>query len=100
MRWAIRWRRMMNEFHANKALGELVTKVLSEKDPDRKAIFIDELYKMNAGQRNNLTGPSGNTVGALLAAYDPIGNLLVVTPKLLSTVNRSLRRAAHPSATR
>ena len=73
------WRRMMNEFHANKALGAVVTKVLSEKDPDRKAVFIDELYKMNAGQRNNLTGPSGNTVGALLAAYDPIGNLSIIS---------------------
>lgn len=73
------WRRMMNEFHTNRALGALVTKVLSEKDTDRKAVFIDELYKMNAGQRNNLTGPSGNTVGALLAAYDPIGNLSIIS---------------------
>jgi len=73
------WRRMMNEFHANKALGALVTKMLSEKDPDRKGAFIDELYRMNAGQRNNLTGPSGNTVGALLAAYDPIGNLSIIS---------------------
>lgn len=73
------WRRILNEFHANKALGALFTQVLSEKDPDRKAGFIDELYKMNAGQRNNLTGPSGNTVDALLAAYDPIGNLSIIS---------------------
>lgn len=73
------WRRMLNEFHGNKALGALVTKVLSESDPDRKATLIDELYKKNAGQKNNLTGPSGNTVGAFLAAYDPINNLSIIS---------------------
>lgn len=73
------WRRMLNEFHDNKALGALVTKVLSESDPDRKAALIDELYKKNAGQKNNLTGPSGNTVGAFLAAYNPINNLSIIS---------------------
>lgn len=73
------WRRMMNEFHDNKALGALVTKVLSESEPVRKAALIDELYKKNAGQKNNLTGPSGNTVGAFLAAYDPINNLSIIS---------------------
>lgn len=73
------WRRMLNEFHDNKALGALVAKVLSESDPARKAALIDELYKKNAGQKNNLTGPSGNTVGAFLAAYDPINNLSIIS---------------------
>ena len=35
--------------------------------------------RKNQGQRNNLTGPSGNTVGAFLAAYDPIGNLSMIS---------------------
>lgn len=73
------WRRMLNEFHDNKALGALVTKVLSESDPDRKATLIDELYKKNAGQKNNLTGPSGNTVSAFLAVHDPINNLSIIS---------------------
>ncbi len=73
------WRRMFNEFHTNKELGMLVTKVLTERDPDRKAVLIDDLYKKNQGQRNNLTGPSGNTVGAFLATYDPISNLSIIS---------------------
>lgn len=73
------WRRMLNEFHDNKALGGLVTKVLTERDPVHKAALIDELYKKNAGQKNNLTGPSGNTVGAFLAVYDPIDNLSIIS---------------------
>lgn len=73
------WRRMMNEFHSNKVLGALVGKVLAENNSARKAALIDDLYKMNEGQRNNLTGPSGNTVGALLAAYDPQNNLSIIS---------------------
>lgn len=73
------WRRMLNEFHTNKELGALVNRVLTEEDLDRKAATIDELYAKNTGQRNNLTGPSGNTVGAFLAAFDPINNLSMIS---------------------
>jgi hypothetical protein len=73
------WRRMFNEFNANQKLGALVYQILTEAERDRKAQLIDELYTMNAGQRNNLTGPSGNTVGAFLAAYDPINNLSMIS---------------------
>jgi hypothetical protein len=73
------WRRMMNEFHANKELGTLVFSILETTNPVEKATLIDELYRKNAGQGNNLTGPSGNTIGALLAAYDPQKNLSVIS---------------------
>jgi len=75
------WRRMLNEFHSNKDLASLVTKVLGETDPIRKAKLIDDLYKKNQGQRNNLTGPSGNAVCAYLAAFDPINNLSIISLK-------------------
>jgi hypothetical protein len=73
------WRRMLNEFHANKELGSLVTSILTETDLDKKASLIDRLYKLNAKGGNNLTGPSGNTVNAFLAAYDPVNNLSVIS---------------------
>lgn len=75
------WRRMFNEFHCNSALGQLVHAVLSEADDRKKAVLIDELYRKNEGQKNNLTGPSGNTIGAFLAAYDPVNNLSVISLK-------------------
>ena len=75
------WRRMFNEFRANRTLGGLVDRALSESEPSAKAAVIDELYEFNAGQRNNLTGPSGNTVGAFLAAYDPANNLSMISLK-------------------
>lgn len=75
------WRRMMNEFHTNRELGEIVYTILTEKDVKRKAALIDALYKRNAGQGNNLTGPSGNTIGTFLAAYDPVNNISVISLK-------------------
>ncbi|WP_459204763.1 hypothetical protein ACQVRY_10130 [Ralstonia pseudosolanacearum] len=75
------WRRMLNEFHNNRSLGELVYAVLCEADDVRKAELIDELYAKNQGQKNNLTGPSGNTVGAYLAAFDPVNNLSIISLK-------------------
>jgi hypothetical protein len=56
-----------------------VFSILETTNPVEKATLIDELYRKNAGQGNNLTGPSGNTIGALLAAYDPQKNLSVIS---------------------
>lgn len=75
------WRRMFNEFHTNEKLGALITDLLKEGEPKRKAALIDDLYKMNAGQGNNLTGPSGNAISAFLAAYDPSKNLSIISLK-------------------
>lgn len=75
------WRRMINEFHTNKSLGLLITELLKENDPINKAKLIDELYRRNKGQGNNLTGPSGNTICAFLAAYDPLNNLSIISLK-------------------
>ena len=68
------WRRLLNEFHTNKELASLMTKVFEESDEAKKARLINQLYEKNKGQGNSLTGPSGNTVNAFLAAYDPINN--------------------------
>ncbi|MBL0729449.1 hypothetical protein [Piscinibacter sp. HJYY11] len=75
------WRRMLNEFHTNATLGGLMDRVLSETDASSKARLIDELYIANAGQKNNLTGPSGNAIGAYLAAFDPVANLSIISLK-------------------
>jgi hypothetical protein len=75
------WRRMFNEFHTNKSLATLVDNLLAESNSGRKAALIDELYAKNAGQRNHLTGPSGNAVGAFLAASDPANNLSIISLK-------------------
>jgi hypothetical protein len=75
------WRRMFNEFHSNSALASLMTRLLEESKIESRAALIDELYMLNRGKKNNLTGPSGNAVGAFLAAYDPFNNLSVISLK-------------------
>ena len=73
------WRRMFNEFHNNKELSSLVFKIFNESNIVSKGKLIDQLYLENEGRRNNLTGPSGNAISALLAGYDPINNLSMIS---------------------
>ncbi|MEQ1858459.1 MAG: hypothetical protein ABMA13_00830 [Chthoniobacteraceae bacterium] len=73
------WRRMFAEFKSDKALGALMNSILGEADPAKKAALIDQLYTVNEGKKNNLTGESGNALNAFLAAYDPFKNLSVIS---------------------
>ncbi|HCE45441.1 MAG TPA: hypothetical protein DET40_18025 [Lentisphaeria bacterium] len=73
------WRRLFNCFRSDKKLARLVDAILKEEEPDKKSALIDELYKMNEKNRNNLTGKSGNTIGVFLAAQDPFNNLSIIS---------------------
>lgn len=73
------WRRIINELHDDPNLEAILSNVLVEVDSKKKAAHINELYEVNREQRNYLTGPSGNTVNALLAAHDPINNLSIIS---------------------
>lgn len=75
------WRRLFNELHKNKKLGSAVNKILIERSPNQKAQFIDELYRMEEAQRIYLTGKSGNTISAFIAAYDPFSSLSIISLK-------------------
>ena len=75
------WRRIFNEFHKDHELCRLVVSILEESSPERKAKLIDELYEKNKGAKNYLTGPSGNMIGAFLAAFDPVKNLAMISLK-------------------
>lgn len=73
------WRRLLNEFHTNRQLGNSVFSILEEPSPEKKAELIDQLYEKNKSRKNRLTGPSGNVISAFLAAYDPMNNLSMVS---------------------
>ncbi len=74
------WRKLFNEFHSgNRELGAAVDKVFSASEPAARASAIDAVYRLNAGARNNLTGASGNAIGAMLAAWDPTRNLSMIS---------------------
>jgi hypothetical protein len=75
------WRRLFNELHLNKKLGLKVDKILRSEDVKKRAEYIDELYAMEEAQGIYLTGKSGNTISAFLAAYDPFVNLSIISLK-------------------
>lgn len=72
------WRRLFREFRSNEQLGDLLKRIF-EEEPAPKAALIDQLYELNKGKGNNLTGQSGNTINAFLAAYDPVSNLSIIS---------------------
>lgn len=76
------WRKLFNEFHSgNRELGEAVDKIFSAPEPSARAAAVDAVYKLNADLKNNLTGASGNAIGAMLAAWEPTENLSVISLK-------------------
>ena len=75
------WQRMFNEIKSNKDLSQLLDQIFSEQNNDKKSDLIGILYEFNVDRRNNLTGPSGNAINAMLAAFDPIHNLSVISLK-------------------
>lgn len=73
------WRRLLNALRNDQKLAHMVNSIFKENEVDRKAGLIDQLYTENQGRKNWLTGESGNVIDALLAAYDPVKNLTVIS---------------------
>jgi hypothetical protein len=75
------WRKLFNSLHSDRKLARLLDSIFREDDMVRKAALVDELYGVNKDRKNRLTGDSGNVLDAMLAAYDPVKNLAVVSLK-------------------
>ena len=76
-----RWRKLFKILHSDQKLAHLVDAIFKEDKVDHKVMLIDELYAVNTGKNNWLTGKGGNVLNALLAAYDPVENLSAVSLK-------------------
>ena len=75
------WRRMFNEIKNSAPMAKTMTNIFLESNQDKKGKFIDQLYKLNEGHKNNLTGKSGTAISAMLCAWDPFNNVSVVSLK-------------------
>ena len=74
------WRRMFNGIKSRKEFSSLLSEIFLENNVDKKADSINKLYELNEARHiNNLTGPSGNAVCAMLAAFDPVRNLSIIS---------------------
>jgi hypothetical protein len=56
------WRAMFNEFRADQRLAALISRIFETDNVNEKAVLIDELYALNTGKKNSLTGPSANAI--------------------------------------
>ena len=64
------WRRMFREIKGNNKLRSLINGIFCEKDELKRMALIDDLYKLNEGRKNGLTGQSANAINAMLGAMD------------------------------
>lgn len=74
------WRRMFNELKNKQLIHRCLDKIFKSSGDEREKL-IDDLYKLNEGNKNNLTGPSGNAVNAMIFAWDPSSNLSIISLK-------------------
>jgi hypothetical protein len=90
------WRRMFNDIKARKELSGTINSIFLERDLERQAGLMDKLYEVNAERRNNLTGQSGNAICAMLAAFDPVHNLSVISLKDRRMLYQFIEVGANP----
>ncbi|MEW5816240.1 MAG: hypothetical protein AB1798_12695, partial [Spirochaetota bacterium] len=65
------WRRMFKEIKQHGKLHELLNKIFVENNDGVRDKLIDELYKINEGRKNGLTGKSANAINTMLFAFNP-----------------------------
>lgn len=65
------WRRLFKEIQSKKELRDLLYSILTEKDENTQIELINKLYDFNKGQKNSLTGKSGNAINTILFAFNP-----------------------------
>lgn len=73
------WRKLFNSLHTDENPSVLLDSIFKEEDANQKIVLIDKLYKANEKNKNWLTGSGGNVLNALLAAYNPVDNLTMIS---------------------
>ncbi len=73
------WRKLFNDLHRDQKLALLIDASFKETELDRKIALIDKVCAANEGKKNGLTGENGNVINALLAGYDPVNNLTIIS---------------------
>ena len=60
-------------------MKELLYSVLIENDENKQIKLIDKLNNLNRGQKNSLTGKSGNAINTMLFAFNPRKYLAIIS---------------------
>ena len=74
------WRKLFNDLHRDQKLALLIDASFKETELDRKIALIDKVCAANEGKKKiGLTGENGNVINALLAGYDPVNDLTIIS---------------------
>lgn len=73
------WRRLFKEIQKNQTLKNLLNQLFIETVEKKQIEIIDELYKINKGKKNSLTGKSGNAINTMLFAFHPKNYLAMIS---------------------
>lgn len=73
------WRRMFLEIRENKKLKDTLNKIFTSEGDRIIESEIDNLYKINEGKKNFLTGDNGNAINAMMFAHNPRKCIAVVS---------------------
>ena len=57
----------------------MLNEIFLAHDDNRRMTLIDELYKINEGRKNSLTGESGNAINTFIFAFNPSNYTSVVS---------------------
>lgn len=69
----------LKNIHADKAIRSKIDDLLKSEDPKRQAELITQIYDMNKGKRNYITGDNAVFLNDLLFAFSPEKNLRVLS---------------------
>ena len=73
------WERMFKEIKENLQLKTIIYSLLREEDNNKIEDTIDELYLINEGRKNFLTGPNANAINDMMFAYNPKKYIAIVS---------------------
>lgn len=71
--------RILQTIHSEKGLRTLIDKLLRSTGDGEQAQLIDEIYRLNKGKGNSITGKHVVVLNDLLYAYAPEGNFAVLS---------------------
>lgn len=73
------WRRMFREIQKSQPLKNKLTRLFEETDQQMLIDLINEIYELNDGKRNYLTGPSANVIDDFLFINNPTKYISIVS---------------------
>ncbi len=73
------WGILFNQIKESNPLKDHLNRLFHSENEEEKINLINEIYKINEGKKNSLTGRSGNAINCLLFADSPSTYLAIIS---------------------